>query len=60
MYHATASADNTGLPKHGQFLPLPHGLTNGGRLVYRRANVASVPVCNAIAELQGIGSEVAK
>ena len=60
MYHVTASADNTGLPKHGQFLSLPHGLTSGGKVIYRRAHVASVSVCNAIAELQGLGGEVTK
>jgi hypothetical protein len=56
-YHEPASAgNNIGLPK---FLPLPPGLTSGGRLIYRRCR-RPVETCNALAELAGIAQAVTK
>ena len=56
-YHEPASAgNNTGLPK---FRPQPLGLTVGGQAIYRRT-CRPVATCNAMAELAGIGCEVAK
>ena len=59
IYHEPASAGNVfGLPKHTQ-MSLPNGLTSGGRLVYRRTH-RPVETCNLLAQIAGIGSEVAK
>jgi hypothetical protein len=59
MYHEPALAgNNIGLPKFS--LPqLPNGLTSGGKLIYRRT-LRPVETCNALAEIAGIGCEVAK